>query len=90
MLLAISIGRIHSAVPLAIHGGTGFPRAAVREPVALGVAKFNIGTRLKRLYLTGIREAMPGPMQVLDIHPFVGSRGVDDVLQGGDERSTDL
>ncbi len=86
MLLAISIGRIHSAVPLAIHGGTGFPRAAVRETVVLGVTKFNVGTRLKRLYLAGIREAMPDPMQVLDIHPFVGSRGVDDVLQRGKER----
>lgn len=82
------LSRIHAAVsiPLAIHGGTGFPRAAVRDAIALGVAKFNVGTRLKRLYLAGIRDAMPDPLQVPDIHPFVGSREADDVLQRGKER----
>jgi len=82
------LDRIHRAVPipLAIHGGTGFPRAAVRDAISRGVAKFNVGTRLKRLYLAGIRDAMPDPMQVPDIHPFVGSRDVDDVLLRGKER----
>ena len=82
------LSRIHSAVsvPLALHGGTGFPRAAVREAIAQGVAKFNIGTRLKRLYLAGMREAMPDPMQVPNIHPFVGSRNMNDILVRGKER----
>jgi ketose-bisphosphate aldolase len=80
--------RLHRAVPipLVIHGGTGFPRAAVRDAIGRGVAKFNVGTRLKRLYLAGIRDAMPDPMQVADIHPFIGSRGADDVLLRGKER----
>jgi len=82
------LGRIHAAVPipLAIHGGTGFPRVAVQAAIAQGVAKFNVGTRLKRLYLAGIREAMPDPMGVPNIHPFVGSREAEDVLLRGKER----
>lgn len=58
----------------------------MRDAIGRGVAKFNVGTRLKRLYLAGIRDAMPDPMQVADIHPFVGSRGADDVLLRGKER----
>ena len=38
-------------VPLAIHGGTGFPPATVAAAISLGVAKFNVGTRLKRGFL---------------------------------------
>jgi fructose/tagatose bisphosphate aldolase len=80
--------RIYRATPtpLVIHGGTGFPRSAVRGAIAAGVAKFNVGTRLKRLYLAGIRDAMPDPLHVPDIHPFVGSRAADDVLLRGKER----
>jgi ketose-bisphosphate aldolase len=82
------LGRIHAVVPipLAVHGGTGFPRVAVQAAIARGVAKFNVGTRLKRLYLAGIREAMPDPAQVPNIHPYVGSREAEDVLLRGKER----
>jgi fructose/tagatose bisphosphate aldolase len=59
---------------------------AVQAAIARGVAKFNVGTRLKRLYLAGIREAMPDPMGVPNIHPFVGSREAEDVLLRGKER----
>ena len=46
------LAAIHQAVPLplVIHGGTGFPDEAIPQAVALGVAKFNYGTVLKRSF----------------------------------------
>ena len=41
-------------VPLVLHGGTGFPAAAVPGAIERGVAKFNVGTVLKRTYLDGL------------------------------------
>jgi len=35
-------------VPLVVHGGTSFPRDAVDAAIACGVAKFNVGTALRR------------------------------------------
>jgi len=37
-------------VPLVVHGGTSFPRDAVDRAIARGVAKFNVGTALKRAF----------------------------------------
>ena len=73
------------AVPLVIHGGSGFPRAAVRGAIAAGAAKFNVGTVIKGAYLEGIRAALPDPSQVHNIHAFVGSREADDVLRQAKE-----
>jgi fructose-bisphosphate aldolase class II len=82
------LAALHAAapVPLVIHGGTGFPRGAVKAAVANGAVKFNVGTRLKRLFLAGIRDACPEPMAVPDIHPYVGSHDALDVLRAGKER----
>ncbi len=35
------------AIPLVLHGGSGVPAAAIRQAIALGVAKVNIATELK-------------------------------------------
>lgn len=82
------LAALHAAVPvpLVVHGGTGFPRTSVRAAIAHGVVKFNVGTKLKRLYLAGIRDACPQPMTVPNIHPYVGSHDALDVLRGGKER----
>lgn len=79
--------RIHLAVqvPLVIHGGTGFPADAVRAVIARGVAKFNVGTRLKATYLQGIREAAQALSGNENIHTVMGSRDATDVLQCGKE-----
>jgi fructose-bisphosphate aldolase class II len=79
--------RIHHAVqvPLVIHGGTGFPADAVRAVIARGVAKFNVGTRLKATYLQGIREAAQALSGNENIHTVMGSRDATDVLQCGKE-----
>lgn len=80
--------RLHQAVPvpLVIHGGTGFPAEAVRGAISRGVAKFNVGTRLKQVYLEGVRQAIQALPQVVNIHTVIGSRKETDILVQGKQR----
>ena len=78
--------RVAVGVPLVIHGGTGFPASAVPRAVELGVAKFNVGTILKQLFLDGIREAVGALPPQVNIQEVIGSRRAGDLLQGAKER----
>lgn len=70
-----------TSLPLVIHGGTGFPRAAVADAIRCGAAKFNVGTTLKQAFLDGMRAALG---KAAGIHGYMGSRTDSDVLlQGG-------
>jgi fructose-bisphosphate aldolase class II len=79
------LAAIHRAVPvpLVIHGGTSFPAGAVAEAVACGVAKFNVGTILKRRFLDGVRAAVAGWGAEVDVHRVLGSHREGDVLAVG-------
>jgi ketose-bisphosphate aldolase len=66
-------------VPLVVHGGTGFPGEAVPEAIERGVAKFNVGTALKRAYLQGLREALAGGSPKASPHDLVGSHKIADL-----------
>ena len=72
-------------VPLVIHGGTGFPDSAVPRAIELGVAKFNVGSILKQLYLKGICESVDALPVKVDIQEVVGSRKAGDLLQRSKE-----
>jgi ketose-bisphosphate aldolase len=74
------------SVPLVIHGGTGFPRHAVRPAIERGVAKFNVGTRLKRAFLAGLRDGLTALPDPIDYHLAVGSHKDGDVLGTGKGR----
>ncbi|MBK8050436.1 MAG: class II fructose-bisphosphate aldolase [Anaerolineales bacterium] len=83
------LARIHAAtpVPLVIHGGTGFPRAAIRDAIRHGVAKFNIGTMLKQAFFDGVRDAANQPATPgSTIHDRIGSRDSADIQLQGKER----
>jgi ketose-bisphosphate aldolase len=77
-------GRVY--VPLVIHGGTGFPDEAVARAIELGVAKFNVGTVLKSLYLDEIRRCMADLPERFDVQTVVGSRKPGDVFARAKER----
>ena len=81
------LDEIHRAVdvPLVIHGGTAFPPEAVPGAIERGVAKFNVGTVLKRTFLDGLREAVASSDPGLSPHDLVGSHRETDLL----ERATD-
>jgi fructose/tagatose bisphosphate aldolase len=68
-------------VPLVLHGGTGVSREALRDAVALGVAKVNFGTYLKQRYLAAVRHAIG--YDCADPHRLLGMGGREDVLMAG-------
>ncbi len=51
---------VHASVriPLVLHGGTGVPSETVRECIANGMAKVNVGTQLHGCYVDTLRERM--------------------------------
>jgi fructose/tagatose bisphosphate aldolase len=77
------LARIHAAVsvPLVIHGGTGFPDEAVSRAISLGVAKFNVGSVMKKLYLESVCHTMHHLPARPDFQELVGSRKAGDFLR---------
>ncbi|NQU11495.1 class II fructose-bisphosphate aldolase [bacterium] len=43
-------------IPLVLHGGTGIDLGCVREAIANGIAKINVGTAVRQAYETVLRE----------------------------------
>ncbi len=82
------LARIHHRVPvpLVVHGGTGFPAAAVPAAIARGVAKFNVGTVLKRAFLDGMTGALADASPAASPHDLLGSHASADVLTSGAEK----
>lgn len=78
--------REHTGVPLVLHGGSGFPPGLVKECIKLGVAKFNVGTILKREYYSGIRSRVRHEIDSSEIQAIVGSRGASDFTSEAKER----
>jgi fructose-bisphosphate aldolase class II len=76
-------------VPLVVHGGSAFPADAVAGAIARGVAKFNIGTVLKRAYLDVLSTAVISVGKNESPHDIVGSHGPRDVLAAGKPRVVD-
>ena len=76
--------RIHAqvSVPLVIHGGTSFPPEAIPHAIAHGVAKFNVGTTLKKAYLEGVQRALAGSEGV-SVHDLLGSHKPSDISEAG-------
>jgi ketose-bisphosphate aldolase len=70
-------------VPLVAHGGTAFPAAAVPGAIERGVAKFNVGTVLKRSYLEALRGAVGNVSDMASPHDLIGSHGSNDLLEVG-------
>ena len=71
------------SVPLVIHGGSSFPPDAIAPAIVAGVAKFNVGTALRRAYLRGLSEALAQLPDEPDVHAAIGSHGPADVLEAG-------
>jgi fructose-bisphosphate aldolase class II len=79
------LDRIHQCVPvpLVIHGGTSFPEQAVRPAIERGVAKFNYGTRLKKIFLEGVKSAIEALPEQINVHRYIGSRIESDIFGRG-------
>lgn len=77
------LARIRDAVPvpLVIHGGTGYPDDTIARSIELGVAKFNVGSVMKKIFIEKIRESVSGLTDKPDFQELIGSRKTGDVLQ---------
>jgi ketose-bisphosphate aldolase len=89
----IDMGRLRSIhervhVPLVIHGGTSFPAAAVAPAIALGVAKFNVGTVLKHAFWGGLEADVHSAGTPPDVHQLLGSHKDTDVMHLAQARMT--
>ncbi len=69
------------SIPLVLHGGTGIAPDALREAIALGVAKVNYGTYLKQRYLAAVRAALKGSNS--NPHELLGLGGDPDIMVAG-------
>ena len=69
-------------VPLVLHGGTGIDASELQKAISMGVAKINVGTALKRVYLNSLRDYMKNhDIDRMDPHNIIG-RGEDmDMLE---------
>ncbi len=76
-------------VPLVVHGGTAFPPEAVPGAIERGVAKFNVGTILKRTFLGGLGAAIASSPPELSPHDLVGSHRDADLLEQATQGLTD-
>lgn len=75
------------AVPLVLHGGSGVAPEQLRAAVDAGIAKVNIGTRLKQVFGSGLRAALE--QDGGDPNLTYGSRLAGDVLTAGARELTE-
>lgn len=73
------LARIHAAVKavapevaLVLHGGSGTPDYMIRDAIAAGVSKINIGTELKLAFVNGVRETLTKKPNVDDPRHLIG------------------
>jgi ketose-bisphosphate aldolase len=68
-------------VPLVLHGGTGISEEDLKEAVALGMCKVNVGTILKRTYISSIQQYLKqNDIENMDPHKIIGRGGEADML----------
>jgi len=79
-LLETPLARV--PVPLVLHGGTGIDASELQKAISMGVAKINVGTALKRIYLNSLRNYIEThDIDRIDPHNIIG-RGEDtDMLE---------
>ena len=58
-------------VPLVLHGSSGVPVAQLREAVAAGIAKINVGTALNIAFTSGVRQVLADQPEVTDPRKYL-------------------
>jgi ketose-bisphosphate aldolase len=68
------------SVPLVLHGGTGLPPDCIPRAIACGVAKFNVGTLLKKTFLQALQETVASWTTSVKVHDILGSHKEADLF----------
>jgi fructose-bisphosphate aldolase class II len=58
-------------VPLVLHGSSGVPDAELREAVAAGILKVNVGTLLSVAHTSSVRQSLAADPEVVDPRKFL-------------------
>jgi fructose-bisphosphate aldolase class II len=68
------IGALREAVPmpLVLHGSSGVPDDGLRQAVARGIAKVNIGTQLNKAFTTAVRAYLDADAKAVDARKYLG------------------
>lgn len=72
-------------VPLVLHGGTGVAPADFAKAIDLGIAKVNVGTVLKRVFINTLKQQLGADVSKVDPHELIGKGGPADVLMAARE-----
>jgi len=77
------IAEIASAlsVPLVLHGGSGLPEDQLHDAIAAGVAKINVGTRLRQRFALELKRISSEVGDTSDFNELVGSRKSGDLVR---------
>ena len=67
-------------IPLVMHGGTGIADEDIPELIRMGVAKINVGTVLKQIFLNSILETVCFS-NIGDVQTAVGSHKSGDIME---------
>jgi ketose-bisphosphate aldolase len=63
-------------IPLVLHGGTGIFKDDLKEAIALGICKLNVGTSLKRVYINSIKNYLiQNDISTINPHDMIGKGG---------------
>lgn len=57
-------------LPLVLHGGTGIPNADIRRAITMGIAKVNVGTEIRKAYVSTLCEYVRTAERP-DVRPFL-------------------
>ena len=68
------IRRLRAAVtvPLVLHGSSGVPDASLRQAVAAGIVKVNIGTALNVAFTAAVRQQLSTEVEIVDPRRYLG------------------
>lgn len=77
-------------VPLVLHGGTGVSPDDLRQAIALGMCKVNVGTSLKRTFINSVYGSLVlDDFAKKDPHDLIGKGGSADILVRAREAMTE-
>ncbi len=77
---------IHEATPvyLTLHGGSGIADEDVKDLIASGLCKMNLGAALNQAFIDGIDEVLKSTGQEVSAKYRIGSGLKEDVMAGGE------
>lgn len=69
----LQIIREKTGLPIVLHGGTGIPADQIQQAIRLGVAKINVASRVRRVFMQAILTALAAEPTTTDVREVMGA-----------------